>query len=45
VTDALDASQAGDDEEIVAGALTRAAHQAFTADPKGFQAKISRRLP
>ena len=45
VSDALDAVQAGTNEEVFAGALTRAALEAFTADPKGFQAKLSTRLP
>jgi len=31
--------------EIVAGALSQGAYQAFTADPKAFQAKMSTRLP
>jgi short-subunit dehydrogenase len=45
VTDALDAIQAGTNHEIVAGNQTRAIHEAFVADPKGLQAKMSTRLP
>ncbi|WP_426615919.1 SDR family NAD(P)-dependent oxidoreductase [Bradyrhizobium sp. McL0616] len=45
VSDALDAVQAGTNDEVVAGSLTRGAYQAFIADPKGFQAKMSMRLP
>jgi short-subunit dehydrogenase len=45
VGDALDAVQAGKGEEVVAGALTRDAYQAFMSDPKGFQAKMSTKLP
>jgi short-subunit dehydrogenase len=45
VSDALDAVQASKCEEVIAGALTRAAYQAFMSDPKGFQAKMSTRLP
>lgn len=44
-SDALDAVQAGRNEEVVAGSLTQGAHQAFTADPKSFQANMSLRLP
>jgi short-subunit dehydrogenase len=44
-SDALDAVQAGKNEEVVAGSLTQGAYQAFTADPKAFQAKMSMRLP
>jgi NAD(P)-dependent dehydrogenase (short-subunit alcohol dehydrogenase family) len=44
-SDALDAVQAGKNEEVVAGSLTQGAYQAFTADPKAFQAKMSVRLP
>jgi hypothetical protein len=44
-SDALDAIQAGKNEEVVAGSLTHGAYQAFTADPKAFQAKMSTRLP
>ena len=43
--DALDAVQAGKNEEITAGSLTHGAYAAFTADPKAFQAKMSMRLP
>jgi short-subunit dehydrogenase len=43
--DALEAVQAGKSEEIAAGSLTQGAYQAFTADPKAFQAKMSTRLP
>jgi hypothetical protein len=43
-SDALDAIQAGKNEEVVAGSLTHGACQAFTADPKAFQAKMSTRL-
>jgi hypothetical protein len=45
VTDALDAIQAGTNDEIVAGDQSRGIHAAFTADPKGLQAKMSMRLP
>lgn len=45
VTDALDAIEAGINDEIVAGEQTRAIHTAFTVDPKGLQAKMSTRLP
>ncbi len=45
VCDALDAVQADANEEVFAGALTRAAYQAFTDDPKAFQARMSTRLP
>jgi short-subunit dehydrogenase len=44
-SDALDAVQAGKSEEIAAGPLTQGAYQAFTADPKAFQARMSARLP
>jgi NAD(P)-dependent dehydrogenase (short-subunit alcohol dehydrogenase family) len=44
-SDALDAVQAGKSEEVAAGSLTLGAYQAFTADPKAFQAKMSVRLP
>jgi short-subunit dehydrogenase len=43
--DALDAIQAGRNEEVVAGPLTQGAYKAFTTDPKAFQAKMSMRLP
>ena len=45
VADTLDAVERGENDEIAAGAQTRAANQAFTADPKAFQAKMSARLP
>lgn len=45
VEDTLEAVQSGQNDEITAGAQTRGAYQAFTADPKGFQAKMSTRLP
>lgn len=45
VVEALDAIQAGINDEIVAGDQSRGIHQAFTADPKGLQAKMSTRLP
>jgi NAD(P)-dependent dehydrogenase (short-subunit alcohol dehydrogenase family) len=45
VSDALDAVEAGTNDEIVAGALSRGAYQAITSDPKAFQAKMSTRLP
>lgn len=45
VADTLDAVERGENNEIAAGAQTRAAYQAFTADPKAFQAKMSVRLP
>lgn len=45
VTEALDAIEAGINDEIVAGNQTRAIHAAFVADPKGLQAKMSTRLP
>jgi hypothetical protein len=45
VSDALDAVQAHANEEIFAGGFTRGAHQAFTADPGTFQAKMLTRLP
>jgi short-subunit dehydrogenase len=45
VSDALDAVEAGTNEEIYAGSLTRGAFQAFSADPKAFQARMSTRLP
>jgi short-subunit dehydrogenase len=44
-SDALDAVQAGKSEEVSAGSLTQGAYQAFMADPKAFQAKMSMRLP
>ncbi|MDR5760666.1 SDR family NAD(P)-dependent oxidoreductase [Caballeronia sp. LZ035] len=45
VKDALDAIEAGVNDEIVAGNQSRGVHQAFLADPKGLQAKMSTRLP
>jgi short-subunit dehydrogenase len=45
VTDALDAVEAGTNDEIVAGAQSRGIHQAFTADPKALQAMMSTKLP
>lgn len=45
VADALDAIQAGANDEVVAGAQSRKIHQAFTTDPKGLQAMMSARLP
>jgi short-subunit dehydrogenase len=45
VSDALDAVEAGASEEVFAGALTRGAYKAFSADPVAFQAKMSARLP
>lgn len=44
-SDALEAVQAGRSDEVTAGSLTQGAYQAFTADPKAFQAKMSTRLP
>ena len=45
VADALDAVEAGTNDEVFAGTLTKNAYQAFSADPKGFQAKMLTRLP
>jgi hypothetical protein len=45
VTDALNAIQSGINDEVVAGAQSRDIYQAFIADPKGLQAKMSTRLP
>jgi short-subunit dehydrogenase len=45
VIDTLDAVEGGKSEEIAAGSLTQGAYQAFSADPKAFQAKMSTRLP
>ena len=45
VIDALDAIEAGTNDEIVAGNQSQAIHAAFVADPKGLQAKMSTRLP
>ncbi|MBB5058078.1 NAD(P)-dependent dehydrogenase (short-subunit alcohol dehydrogenase family) [Granulicella aggregans] len=45
VADALDAVEGGTNDEVFAGTLTKNAYQAFSADPKGFQAKMLTRLP
>jgi short-subunit dehydrogenase len=45
VGDALDAIQAGTNDEVVAGAQSRAIYQAFIADPTTLQAEMSTRLP
>jgi short-subunit dehydrogenase len=45
VTDALNAIQAGTNDEVVAGNQTRAIYDTFIADPKGLQEKMSTRLP
>lgn len=45
VGDALDALEAGSNDEVVVGAQTRAIHEAFTANPKAVQAMMSTRLP
>jgi short-subunit dehydrogenase len=45
VTDALDAIEAGINDEVVAGAQSRGIHQAFVADPQKIQAMMSTRLP
>lgn len=45
VTDALDAIEAGTNDEIVAGNQSRAIYAAFVADPKALQEKMSTRLP
>lgn len=45
VKDALDAVQAGLNDEIAAGAQTRKIYETFLADPKGLQAMMSTRLP
>jgi short-subunit dehydrogenase len=45
VIDALDAIESGVNDEVIAGAQSRAIHQAFLADPKALQAKMSTRLP
>jgi hypothetical protein len=45
VTDALDAIEAGTNDEVIAGAQTRGIHQAFTVDPQKVQAMMSTRLP
>ena len=43
--DALDAVEAGMNDEIVAGVQSRKVHQAFLADPKALQSMMSTRLP
>jgi short-subunit dehydrogenase len=45
VSAALDAIEAGLNEEIAAGAQSMAIYDAFVADPKGLQAKMSTKLP
>lgn len=45
VTDALDAIEAGINDEVVAGAQSRSIHQDFVADPQKIQAMTSTRLP
>jgi short-subunit dehydrogenase len=45
VTEALGAIETGINDEIVAGDQSRVIHDAFKADPKGLQAKMSTRLP
>ena len=45
VSDALDAVEAGANDEIVAGAQSRNVYQQFTADPKAVQAMMLTRLP
>ncbi len=45
VADALDAIEAGTNDDVVAGAQSRKIHEAFTADPRGLQAMMSTRLP
>ena len=45
VTDALNAIEAGINDEVIAGAQSRNIHQAFTADPQKLQALMSTRLP
>jgi hypothetical protein len=45
VSDALDAVQAGTNDEIAAGAQTRAIHERFLSDPKGVQQMLSAMLP
>ena len=45
VSDALNAIEAGRNEEIVAGSLSRDAYAVFTSEPKAFQARMSLRLP
>jgi short-subunit dehydrogenase len=45
VSDALDALQAGVNDEVVAGAQSRSVYQQFIADPKAVQAMMLSRLP
>lgn len=45
VTDALDAIEAGTNDEVIAGAQTRGIHAAFTADPKKVQGMMLTKLP
>jgi short-subunit dehydrogenase len=45
VTDALDAVEAGTNDEVIAGAQTRGIHAAFTADPKKVQGMMLTKLP
>ncbi|WP_397453131.1 SDR family NAD(P)-dependent oxidoreductase [Pseudomonas sp. NA-150] len=45
VTDALDAIEAGTNDEVVAGAQSRGIHQAFTADPQKVQGMMLTKLP
>jgi short-subunit dehydrogenase len=45
VADALDAIEAGTNDEVIAGGHSRGVYQAFTADPKAVQAMMSTRLP
>jgi NAD(P)-dependent dehydrogenase (short-subunit alcohol dehydrogenase family) len=45
VADALNAIEAGTNDEVVAGAQSRKIHEAFVADPRGLQAMMSTRLP
>lgn len=45
VTDALDAVQAGINDEIAAGAQTKAIYSVFVTDPKALQAKLSAMIP
>lgn len=45
VADALDAVQAGTNDEIIAGKQSRSIHDAFLANPRAVQAMMSTRLP
>lgn len=45
VTDALDAIEAGTNDEVIAGAQTRGIHAAFTADPQKVQGMMLTKLP